>query len=281
MPAPSETMPTAGDGGAAGTPAPATSEATGRYGQPAGWFRRVTLYGVLGGLCPLIPVPFLDDRCLDWVQRRMATELLARRGLRFAPTQAAYLVGVGEGRGLGCFRMLVAGVFYVIKKIFRKVVFIFTLKDCTDRFSETFHQGYLLERCLAREAVTQAAFDQGEPLRPARQAILRTVTEVDPRPVNRLAKRAFRGSRRLLVRAAGRLGLWVRNHPQDRAEPSPTAAPGAQDEAETSSAEPVIEAEETLLGAMVDRLSVALLGETDYLEALDRLLAGHLRGESS
>ena len=39
-------------------------------GDSAAWFRRVKSFSALAGLCPLIPIPFLDDKVLSWVRGR-------------------------------------------------------------------------------------------------------------------------------------------------------------------------------------------------------------------
>lgn len=41
------------------------------------WFRQVTFHSLLAGLCPIIPVPFLDDRVLAGVRRKMVRDLAA------------------------------------------------------------------------------------------------------------------------------------------------------------------------------------------------------------
>src|SRR4051794_9816184 len=51
--------------------------------EEADWphFRRLTFFSALAGLCPLIPVPIVDDRTLGMIHRRMVREIGESRSL--------------------------------------------------------------------------------------------------------------------------------------------------------------------------------------------------------
>ncbi|MCB1057109.1 MAG: hypothetical protein KDD11_16525 [Acidobacteria bacterium] len=234
--------------------------------RPAGtehWFRRVTFYALLAGLCPLIPIPFLDDKALDWVRRRMLYEQL--RGAAGGPPASAsvrVLAGSDEGSFLegcwsGCFVLpLVKLVVYLVRKVFSKILILLTLNQCVERFSETFHLGYLVHHALGRGDLGAAAW-QGASTgsRRVREAIRETLDEIDPRPVRQLVSRTLRGSRRLLLGASRVLGRWVRRGP------SP--------ESEEAEVERELAADESRLSRLLDRLSRGLGAETGYLETLE------------
>lgn len=217
---------------------------------PKPWFRRVTFYSVLAGLCPLIPVPFLDDRALAAVKRRMTAELARERAVPLTPLQVDYLAGTWrEPRGcLGqAARAAMALTVKLAGKLFRKLVIVLAVKEAVDAASRAFHEGYLLHLLFdPGEPATRAPTGEEEAWR-ARWAVDQAVSELDPRPVNQAMKRAFRGSRALLFRGSRVLGRSVRT--------------GAAASAEAE--------EERLLGGLLDRLAAELWEERGYLAGLE------------
>jgi hypothetical protein len=239
--------------------------------------RRLTFHALLAGLCPLIPIPFLDDQVLGWVHRRRVREAL--RGHGFAPTagnfqrrEAVAEVARRESKGLlaGCFRLVIIGpilklIIRLISKVFRKILIVLTLKDCVDRFSEAFHEGYLLHLALERGAVEEHHLDAGvSGVMWLRWVIRTTCEEVDPRPLNQLVKGTLRGSRGLLLKASRMLGRLFRRRPRTEAEaPEAEAALDAEEEA--------------MLGSLLDRLTAVIRGEAGYLAALEEKFAANLQ----
>lgn len=247
---PVDPPPTAGPGGPAA---------------PVPWFRGVTFYSVLAGLCPLIPVPFLDDRVLDAVKRRMTTVLARERGVTLTARQRDFLAGTWS-EPKGCLErtggLAVKLTVKLIGKIFRKVLIFLALKEASEVASRTFHEGYLLH--LLFDPATPPGWP--EPGKPqdddsawrARWAIDRAVAESDPRPVNQAIRRAFRGSRGLLRSSARVLARGVR--------PGAGAPDGASSEERTAA----VEAEEaSRLSGVVDPLASELWRERGYLDALE------------
>ncbi|HUF79229.1 MAG TPA: hypothetical protein VMR44_09965 [Thermoanaerobaculia bacterium] len=214
----------------------------------------MTLYSVVAGLCPLIPVPFLDDRALAAVRRAMVRELARQRGLAPTPLQVDYLAGtyrVPRGCWERVGRAVVALTLKLAGKLFRKIVFVFAIKEAVDTASRVFHEGYLLHLLLdPAEPATEAPRDDGAAWR-ARWALDGAVSELDPRPVNQAIKRAFRGRRRALRQGARALGSAVR----EQGEAGAAAVPQAE--------------EDRLLGGVSDRLAAELWAEQGYLAALE------------
>jgi hypothetical protein len=205
---------------------------------------------VLAGLCPLIPVPFLDDRALAAVKRRMTAELARARGVPLTPLQVDYLAGTWRAPR-GCVervaRTALALTVKLAAKLFRKVVIVLAVKEAVDEASRAFHEGYLLHLLFDPEQPATRALAGDHDAWRARWAIERAVAEVDPRPVNQALKRAFRGSRRLLRRGSRVLERATR------------AGAGAAAEAE----------EERLLGGLLDRLAGELWRQRGYLAGLE------------
>lgn len=237
------------------------------------WFRRVTFYSVLAGLTPLVPIPFLDDRILLEVQRRMAWRVARDVGVPVGSTERDLLVGARrESRGcvgwaLWMLRKSIVLLMKLLRKIFRKILVFLAIKEGIDTASRTFHEGYLLHVGLSDRRTARGA----EPLAEAEAATLRgeieaALARIDPRPVEQAIRRLFRGSRELLTTAALVLARPFRG---PRA-PAADVAPGAG----APPAGPLPEDDEAkLLGGLVDRLSRALWREQGYLE----LVATELR----
>lgn len=256
------------------TPVPPPGSPSAAAGGPAlargtePWFRRVTFYGLLAGLCPLIPVPFLDDRVLDWVRRRMVFEQLrGARAVAATPAPVRVLAGSDEGGLLdgcwsGCLVMPVFKVIvYLVRKVFSKILVLLTLNQCVDRFSETFHLGYLLHHALVAGLLDPAA-PPASPASPAevRGAIRDTLDEIDPRPVRQLVARSLKGSRRVLLQASRYLGRFVQRR---------TDSKSGDAKAEEAEVERELAEDESRLSRLLEVLSRSLGAETGYLTALE------------
>lgn len=265
--------------GIASAPAGGRAEGgTGRGGaSPVPWFQRVTFYSVLAGLCPLIPIPFLDDRVQDAVKRRMTTVLARERGVALTERQRRYLSGT-YSEPKGCLARTGGLAFKLtvklVGKIFKKVLIFLALKEATDVASRTFHEGYLLHLLL--DPATPPAWPppagSAGPAGPsgtdpdtaawlARWAIEKALAETDPRPVNQAMRRAFRGRRGLMKESARVLSREVRSEG------------GGPDAARKKTGAPIedrIEAEESeRLSGVVDPLASELWRERGYLDALE------------
>ncbi|MEM9293059.1 MAG: hypothetical protein AAGD01_15365 [Acidobacteriota bacterium] len=252
-------------------------------------FRRTVFYSLMAGMTPLIPIPWVDDQVLGWVRARMVRTQGRSAGYEIGDRAQAALLGQERIDAVGgCFGWMLSlpfrVVFYLLKKIFKKLVLIFTLKDCVDVFSTTFHEGYLLTRAMERRVVAPEELAPRAEIYAARHlrwAVAATCEQVDTSPVRRLVKGVFGGSRRVLLRGA-RLLVVLRNRlrrlPQepdaggDGARVGGVGAGGAAVRAGTEEAIAAAEAEEEgLTGGLVDRLTKALSEEGEYLKHLDEV----------
>jgi len=260
------------------------------------WFRQVTFHSLLAGLCPLIPIPFLDDRVLTGVRRKMVRDLAAERGLTgplaLDRERVDVLAGTrGESRGcLGWIGWIAFSLtLRLLAKLFRKILIIFAVKESVDTASRVFHEGYLLHLTFAwvpawssggeagpgapepgsgldsgassgsksgRAGGLDAALDLDRAVA-VRRTIEATLDAVDPRPLEQALRRTFRGSRRLLRRGAR---LLTRRGGGRRGLRGPRI--------ETERALPEDE-ERRLLGRVLDRLVADLWEERGYLTALE------------
>lgn len=227
-------------------------------------FRRLTFYAVLAGLCPLIPIPFVDDWTLRQVRHRMLGEIDEHAGLALAPGEARCLLGE-EGRRPGCLSAVgwVARsvVLRLVRKLLRTVLYVLAVRQGVHRATETFHEGYLLLRA-ARAGVLAGPRRPPERAAEVRRAVEATLAQMDVKPVRRAVARAFRGSFFLLARASRRLARLLR---RGSAASAPAASAASFEE------------EERRLTGVTDRLAASLWGNRDYFQRLEGLFARHLR----
>jgi hypothetical protein len=220
-------------------------------------FRRLTFFSVLGGLCPLIPVPFVDDWALSQVQRRMIGEVARKRGVTLPPEASKILTGGEDSGWPGClgaigwvFREVVGAI---LGWLFRTVFYFLTIRRSVRRSAETLHLGYLFDYALRREKVQAVAADQA---RSIRQAVLATLKEVDAQPIYRTLFRDFRRSLSLLLQGAA---LFRRFLPRRK----------KRKETDLAGQSEVFEQQEALLGGFTDRLAENLWGNQAYFAALE------------
>jgi hypothetical protein len=232
------------------------------------WFRAVVWDSLLGALCCLLPVPFVDDIALARMRRRMVERILARWSVTVSPAQVALLGGGGRPWSAG--RFLGKAIVYPFKELLRKVLYFLAIKEAADTFSLLFHQGYLLHAALGRGVLSGGA-RAGEPAFEARvvavaAAIHGTLASTDTRPLSQLFKGVLRNSRRLLRASVRWLGSVLRRRAAAVAVDPALDGPGA-------GRRPLGSPEaEQLLG----RVLLVLWGERRYLDRLDAELARRL-----
>lgn len=240
----------------------------------SGEFRRVVFYSLLTSLCPLIPIPFLDDWAINHLRKRLTFDLSRRHDVPLGSSEVA-LLAVGEKEELtvqgcmkGCFnaaviKPIVKITLKLLQKVFRKILFFLTLKDAVDTFSRTFHEGFLIDHslcCVGIEPSREACLR-------ARLAIEDVVREVDTRPIARLVRQSMRGSRRLLLQASRLLSKVL--------EPLRNREMG--EERSQTFTEPLdTTEEEAVLGGLVDRLVQRLSQQQGYLLDLRQRLERRL-----
>lgn len=232
-------------------------------------FRRLTFYSVLGGLCPLIPVPFVDDWALGQVQRRMVWEVARNAGIALSSRERKILAGGEEAGWRGCMGSLAWALREVIGALlgwlFRTVFYFLTIRRSVRRSSETLHLGYLFDYSLRLEpAAFPPSATPEERAKIVRGAALKTLEQVDDHAVYQTLFRDFRRSLSLLLQAAS---LFRRFLPRRR----------KRRESDLAGESEVFRREEELLGSLVDRLSADLWGNQAYFFDLERRFAADVR----
>lgn len=217
--------------------------------------RIVAAHATIAGLCPLIPVPFVDDMAIRSVVRRMYEQLYAAHGLTL-PASGAKILGDKTSTRLR--DAMVSVAMYPVKKIVRKIVYVLAVKDCAAVASAVFHDGWLLARVL-EGAIDGATPESPRYLRKVRKAMLKTYEEVDPVPLRRALVGAFLNARvgvRHGVKTLQRLLRERAGRKHEAADVDPTAVEGVED--------------------LSTSVSEAARSESKYMDALERIFRRNL-----
>lgn len=150
-------------------------------------------YGVLVGLCDLVPVPFVDRWIANALRRRLVRKIAGRHGCELPPESLARLA---DAQGGGCVGCLVAVLAWPVKKVLKTLTIVFQVKGIADTSSEVMHRGLLLEEAF------EAGWMPGD-ADAVRAAMDRALASVDTRPV----ERALNGSLKD-VRSDLNLAIW-------------------------------------------------------------------------
>lgn len=237
--------------------------------------RRIVFFSVTTGLCPLIPFPFVDDWVRDLMRRRLAGDLAVQQGLAVA-SPPLKILACGESKFSaskmlrGCLlTAIIKPVFVVLKKLalklFRKILFFLTLKDCVTTATQTFHEGYLLRHALQQGELTgEPDLPQARRIRGAMERVLEGRSLGPVEEIFRIVLRGSWGSVKGAARHLGREARRLRRSGRDDAE---------------ALRDLDLEDEEARLSGVVDEITRALGEEKGYLGHLERLLAEQLAAD--
>ncbi len=177
---------------------------------------RIALASVFAGLCPAIPIPFLDDLALRFFRRRAIVAELARTDVHPGRAQLDVYFETPT-RMLGCVTGL---VIYPLKKIFKKLFIFLAVKDCVDAASQTFHELWMIRHAARSGRLSpQSLTREPDGLLPVRRAVEATAKEVDTSPVTQTLRKGFASSKTLVREAGKSLGHAIRAGGGTRQDP--------------------------------------------------------------
>jgi hypothetical protein len=157
------------------------------------------------GLSVLLPIPLLDLFFESLFRRRIPTTISRFRGVDVAPsvrrrlgTSLRSLVSLE-----GCLGAAFSVVKYVLRRIWRKIIYIFAIKDAATALTEYWHRAALIDHMVRAGHLDRNA-DTGLAIRVS-TAVL---AEIDPSPLMGLARQAVDNVHHVfrLLLAARRIG---------------------------------------------------------------------------
>ena len=212
----------------------------------------ITTSAIMAGICALSPVPFIDDLFIGAIRRHAVRRIFRARGKELTWGQARALTRSNRNVVLGC---LLGVVVYPIRKIFRKVFYIFTVKEAVEVATRLLHQGRLVEHALAAGSLSVDELGTSkEPLARLNLTIQQTCGEANTDSIVRIFETSFAGGRAFL-RSLGRRAVRILRALNVMRQPDAVdALPGQLDG-------------ERERGLLAD-LHTALLGEEAYFAGL-------------
>lgn len=153
------------------------------------------------GLSVLIPIP-LVDLVFETIFRRRIPGTIAK--LRSRPIEPATRVALerpatGPLSLSSCLVLPFKMLRYILRRLWRKIIYIFAVKDSTAALTEYWHRAYLIDH------MTRAGhLDRGADTDLAVRVFRHVLGEIDPSPLTGLARQTMANVRhvlRLLVRA--------------------------------------------------------------------------------
>ncbi len=102
------------------------------------------------GLALLLPIPFVDGLIESYFRRRMPRDIARRRG-RALPSQSIRAVNrQREKFWSGCLLWPVQAVVYLIRNLWRTMVYVLTIYDTSEKLSYYWHRAFLLDYAIGR-----------------------------------------------------------------------------------------------------------------------------------
>ena len=174
------------------------------------------------GLSLLLPIPFVDGLLETYFRRRMPGDIARRRG-RALPVRSIRAVNRQRATWWpGCLLWPGQAVVYLIRNLWRTLVYILTVYDTSEKLSYYWHRAFLLDYAIGRGDLDRPA--QAELAAAALHRVLET-TQTSPllnlageivqqarSRIGALARAIFRGARRQKTPEAGQAAGTIAAH---------------------------------------------------------------------
>ena len=103
------------------------------------------------GLAVLIPIPFVDALLEEYFRRRMPRDIARRRGRTLSPSVLRIINRRrGDGCLAGCLMLPLELIIYVLRNIYRTVVYVLSVYDASEKLSHYWHRAFLLNYMIGR-----------------------------------------------------------------------------------------------------------------------------------
>ena len=146
------------------------------------------------GLSVLIPIPILDWLSEEFFRRRIPGAVAKRQNVVLLREAKAEL-NKGQDFNLvqGCLILPFKGLYWLIKRISRKILYFLTIKEAADQLSFYWHKAFLVNYMLSvgHLADQETAFI-------ARQALWQVLDDTQTSPLHQLAQQVIANSKQTL-----------------------------------------------------------------------------------
>ena len=152
--------------------------------------RTIASHCAVAGLCPLIPIPFVDELIVERIHRSMNASLCEQHDIKLLALSSKLLAESESDLLNGALKGL---LMWPLKKLLRKMLFVLAIKNCVDVATEVFHEGWLLARALEEGYADLEEMKKNKPstLRTLRHAIVMAREEIDPDMTRQVMRSAF------------------------------------------------------------------------------------------
>ena len=162
---------------------------------------RVFADATCAGLSVLIPLPLVDLFFETVFRRRIPGTICRLRDREVEPATKLAVSRPANGplSWSGCLALPIIIGRYVLRRLWRKIILIFAVKDATTALTEYWHRAYLIDHM-----VRAGHLDRGVDTALAVRVCRHVLREIDPSPLTGLARQTIANAHhllRLLVRA--------------------------------------------------------------------------------
>lgn len=102
------------------------------------------------GLAVLLPIPFIDSFFEEIFRRRMPRDIARWRGRALPQASIREINRVREGCWPGCLLWPVEGIIFIIRTIYRNIIFVLSVYDASVKLSYYWHRAFLLDYMIRR-----------------------------------------------------------------------------------------------------------------------------------
>lgn len=150
----------------------------------------IATHCALAAMCPLVPLPFVDELLVARIQRRMNGQLCARHDIELTTRTAKLLTHRDPEFIKGALTGL---LIWPIKKLVRTALVVLLVKKCADVATLLFLDGWMLARALEQGYVPleQLRHEQEPAARQINLAIRHAHEDIDSGATRRAMRAAF------------------------------------------------------------------------------------------
>jgi hypothetical protein len=156
---------------------------------------KIYAQATFAGLSPLIPVPILDWIVEEYFRRRMPQAIAHARGYGLSREVVGVLNRGGESCLASCLVFPLRLLVEILKSLSRKLLYVLSIKEASDRISYYWHQAFLMDYMLMAGHLGEV-----ESAVAARQAMDRVLRRIQTSPLEQLAGQVVESSGQILRR---------------------------------------------------------------------------------